>query len=245
MGLETVRALVINTVKFSDTSLIIVALTPSDGVLHFFGRGFRKLPKKSYLGRDAVETFSEMELTFYRTSGDLQPLRHSYSIDGFEGIRTEYSRLLLASFGAGLALDLSSGGISGEYECLQEYWHAISTGRRTVLATLTFWLSMLHEGGFLPPTSRCSACGGELTQPFFLPGKGFLCQACRLPGAEAMSVGDMRYVRHILGRDQGLDRLIIPQSTLHRLLGLLTDITEFEVGRRPRLLDQIRKICEN
>ena len=250
MGIEKSHVLILNKVNYSDTSLIIVALSPEEGILRLMGKGFRKPPTRSFSGREPIETFSEMEFSYFRSTGELHHLRECNVINPHWAIREKYENLLAASFAAGLALDFSSVGGDGEYKMLHELFHSIGKNDSSLcLKVMRYWIRLLSLGGFLPSFDGCSSCGAEFDPENieYIAGRGFLCARCsckRTDVSMKLTKGDLRYAGHILGPNQG-SRIKMAIVVRHKLVSLLCSITAHEVGRPPRLLDRLRKICDN
>ncbi len=247
MGIETARGIVLSKVVFSDTSLIITALTPNQGLLKLIGKGFRKPPKKASSSREPIESFSEMEFTYYRSSGEMHHLRESSIINPYWGIRSGYPSLLAACFAAGLANDLS-GENEDEYFALCELFGSLDA-KDPCLKVLRYWLKMVSCGGYLAGFTGCSRCGRNMdgeSVPYF-SGKGFLCTKCRNNQGDPQMVltkGDLRYAEHLL-EQRGLERVKLGFKVRQTLMSFLATITLHELGRPPRLLDRFRKICDN
>lgn len=251
MGIEKSKALILNKVNYSDTSLIIVALSPEEGILRLMARGFRKPPARSFAGREPIETFSEMEFSYFRSSGELHYLRECMTVSPNWPIRERYDNLVIASFAAGLTLDISGVGSEEEYGILCELYRNIGNpGSTPYFKVLRFWMRLLSLGGFLPAFDSCSGCGGAFDPEaiHYVSGRGLLCTRCSTRhGSYAikMTRGDIRYADHILSGDQASSRIKIPPRVRQTLVSFLVGITSNEVGRQPRLLDRLRKICDN
>ena len=250
MGIEIARGIVLNRINYSDTSLIAVILTPEEGVMRFMGKGFRKPPKRSYSSRDPIETFSELEITYFRSSGDMHYLRESVIIDPFWGIRNDYQRLEAAAFGAGLILDMSSQGSEEEFLGLRSFFRRLSGNAGISTSVMRFWVRLLYSAGFLPDTESCSICstpfGGSAIG--FSPGRGFLCNKCVSKYGRThseLTPGDLKYIGLLLENNDPRGKVKMSQKVMSTIISTLTAITAHEVGRPPRLLDRIRKICDN
>ncbi len=249
MGIAKTEALVLNKTPYSNTSLILAALTPEEGVMSFIGKGYRKPPRRSWSPREPIETFTEMEFTFYRSSGELHHLREAAVIEPFEGLRSDHRRFTAAAFAGGLAIDFCGEGGSEYYENLRSCWAELSGGGRPCTAVLRFWLRLLRLGGLLPSLERCTRCGVSLDGRTvrFVAGSGFLCPACTASSGAAvkLNAGDLKYASFLLERPDALHRLAVPPVSLKRLHAVLVVQTVRELGRKPRLLDRMAKIWEN
>ncbi|MDZ7816048.1 MAG: DNA repair protein RecO [Planctomycetota bacterium] len=246
MTIDKTRALVLNKTSYSNTSLVLIALTPDDGILSFIGKGFRKPPKRSWSPRDPIETFSEMEFTFYRSTTGLHSLSSATILEQFPAIRTSYDNFVCAAFAAGLTLDMAGSSDACDYSLLKAFWKALRRTDDNCRLTLAYWLRSLRRAGFLPSLQYCSSCSNELGKLATVAsnGAGLLCANCSRSGRDSLNRGDIMNARFLL-ENRDIGKLEVRKASRKRLLNFLRIMTTTQVGRPPQLLDRVSKICDN
>ena len=96
---------VLKTHDLSDTSLIVYIFLKNAGIIKTIARG-AKSAKSPFTG--TLELLNQVEISYQKPRGntDLHPLQEARVLARYEGIRTSYERLLMASY----------------YSALVEYW---------------------------------------------------------------------------------------------------------------------------
>lgn len=105
---ETTEAILLRRMKFGETSLVLVWLSPSQGKIRTAARGAGRKDSKL---RGSPDLFYHAEIHYAPgRKSDLHALREVRLIAAWEGLRGDYARLLAASYFAELCDLLSEPG---------------------------------------------------------------------------------------------------------------------------------------
>jgi DNA repair protein RecO (recombination protein O) len=97
---ETTHAFLLRLTKLTDTSLIVTWFTHAHGKIKTVAKGARR-PKSPFAGK--LDLFFGCEITFIRSAkSELHILKEVALREPFDGLRADYSRVLLASYFAEL-----------------------------------------------------------------------------------------------------------------------------------------------
>ena len=109
---ETTEAILLRRSRFGETSLVLVWLSPAHGKLRTAARGAGRKDSKL---RGRLDLFYHAEIHFAPgRKSDLHALREVRLLQTWDGLRTDYARLLAASYFAELSDLLSEPGHSAE-----------------------------------------------------------------------------------------------------------------------------------
>ncbi len=187
MPLVSVRALVLQSFPYSETSKILRLFTRELGVRSVIAKGAQK-PRSRFGG--VLEPFTEGTAQFYLKEG-----RDLHTLSGFDLIRPRQGlgRDLAGFAGASLVAELVLRYATEEphpalYDGVEEMLDAILAAEgagkeRAAFAAVWQVVSLL---GFAPQTDACVVCGRPLDpeEPsrFDAEGGGAACRDCRLSG---------------------------------------------------------------
>jgi DNA repair protein RecO (recombination protein O) len=189
--IDKTEALVLRVHSFSETSHIVVWLTPEHGKVVTVIKGACR-PKSPFLGQ--YDLFYTCELLFYRRERDgVHIARECAPLETRPRLRTDWRAAACASYLSSLVSGISFAG-----------GHQPEVYRHTVTALdflnasgaglpFLFWFELRLAGilGFAPQLRQCSICNARLPNPrpaFFLWERGgLLCPACvKRPGHRAV-----------------------------------------------------------
>jgi DNA repair protein RecO len=109
---ETTEAILLRRSRFGETSFVLVWLSPAHGKLRTAARGAGRKDSKL---RGRLDLFYHAEIHFAPgRKSDLHALREVRLLQTWDGLRTDYARLLAASYFAELSDLLSEPGHSAE-----------------------------------------------------------------------------------------------------------------------------------
>ena len=95
-GVESTQAIVLRRNRLTETSLIVTWLAPELGRLKTVAKG--ALRPRNRLG-GVLDLFHQCEIQFQLSrSGDLHTLREAVLVESFPGVRTEFTRVGMASY---------------------------------------------------------------------------------------------------------------------------------------------------
>ncbi len=235
------EAIILRIRDFGESDCIITAFSSLHGTLKGIAKGARRSSKRFV---NSLNIFSHVNLEFReRRSGDLVWLDSSELIDGFPGIRSNYTQLSRASYTVELTETLFPLNVPSQGMFYLLIWAlgAISDGRDPARTMIVFQARALSIGGFSINTSRCGLCGrvykGEGRALFHPPSGSIACMACKretahTPGMSARAV-------HALTRLQSHEALanealVLDEEILTELRKVLAAHIEHCIGKRLR-----------
>lgn len=142
------RLIVLKTLKYSESDLIVHGLDVKGAALHFLAKG--ALRSKKRFGGGVLEPTHFIEVVFKRgkdsPDGTLHLLQEAHLLKGFEGLRKDYDKLQMALYFLQLVSHVSREGTldsSGTFNLLGHALQAMET------TTQPFWLKVQFELKFL------------------------------------------------------------------------------------------------
>lgn len=157
----TERALLLKRVPYGESSLVVQALTPGRGRVHFLAKGAYRL-SSNYFG--LLDLFDTLELTWnHRPQAELQILRSGNLAHRRQAIPRDLDR-----YRAGLSmLELAEVAAQAEQQArelfaqLEHGLDALALRRETAdLSLVVFELGFLQNLGLMPALEGCAACAG-------------------------------------------------------------------------------------
>lgn len=148
------RFIILKTIKYSDSDLIIHALLKNGEKINFIAKGARK-SKKRFSG-GVLEPTHFVEGVYSKTKSDLFLLQEAHLIKGFEKLRTSYDKLELAFYFLKLMDQVSEyGGLDSEsyFDLLGNSLTALETVAGINQLKLHFEVKFLYYQGVLPEDS--------------------------------------------------------------------------------------------
>ena len=196
----TTRGLVLRITDYNDRDALLTILTPHNGKLLVKARGLRR--KNSPLVAPC-QLLAYGEYTLFE-SGGRYTINEAISVELFQGLRRDLTRLSLGTYFAQAADVLSQEDLPNPellslvLNCL----HALSgesMGEEKVKAV--FELRSACIAGYFPDLSACHHCGNELPDRFHLSEGHLECSRCRIPDSEGIrlpiSPGTLEAMRYI------------------------------------------------
>jgi DNA repair protein RecO (recombination protein O) len=242
MPSEKATAIVIRSVEFSETSLVVTLFTREFGKLGALAKGARRL-KSSF--ESALDLLGLCRIVFLRKSSDaLDLLTEAKLLRWFRPAGRDLSSLYAGYYVAELL-----GALTDEYDphpklfdLADETLEALTAGENVPRRVLRFELGALQLLGHMPSLDACVECGKPVAAagrtPFGLIDGGVLCEACRVGKKQvaAVSAGVLRTMAQLAEPDgRAWQRLEIAPRTLGEMRGVLNQYLVHLLGRRPRL----------
>lgn len=242
MPAEKATALILRTVDFSETSLIVTAFTREFGKISALAKGGRRLkgPFES-----ALDLLALCRIVFLRKSSEsLDLVTEAKLLRRFRVARGGLGGLYGGYYVAELLNSLTD-----DYDAQPELFDladrtlaALAAGEAVVQHVLRFELGMLRILGLSPSLDRCADCGGDLPVKgpiaFGHLDGGALCATCRVGKQQvaAIDAGALRVMNQLAAPDDGPWRqLAIDARTRGQLRGLMNHYMAHLLGRKPRL----------
>jgi len=242
MPAEKTDAIVIRTVDWSETSLVLTLFTRDFGKVRGLAKGGRRLkgPFES-----ALDLLGLCRIVFLRKSSEaLDLLTEAKLVRRFRPAGRNLSSLYAGYYVAEL-LD----GLTDDYdphrelfELADETLQALSAGEPVGRWTLRFELCALRILGHLPSLDRCVECGVEVPPTgrvaFGQLDGGVLCARCREGKQQVATVngGTLRVLAQMAqAHGQIWRRMEIKPNSLGEVRGLVNGYLCNLLGRKPRL----------
>jgi DNA repair protein RecO (recombination protein O) len=242
MSSEKANAIVIRSVEFSETSLVVTLFTREFGKIGALAKGARRLkgPFES-----ALDLLAVCRIVFlHKSSEALDLLTEAKLLRRFRPA----GRDLAGLYGGYYVAELL-GGLTDDddphpelFDLADETLAALAAGEQVARWILRFELGALRLLGHVPSLDRCVECGAPVAQTgrvaFGQIDGGVLCRNCRAGKRQVVmvSAGVLRTMGQIADTEStAWRRLQIDPPALGELRGVLNFYFAHLLGRRPRL----------
>ncbi|RJP74048.1 MAG: DNA repair protein RecO [Candidatus Abyssobacteria bacterium SURF_17] len=238
MSVEKTDAIVLHTYNLQESSKIVVLLTPVRGKVRAVAKGVRRT--KSKFG-SALEPVTHIEAQIhYKEGRDLQTLSQAETRESFQPIRSDLTRLGLAS----MMCELMEQFVQEDEESSREFVLLLLSLR--TLATIVknyeslliaFYMKLLDISGLLPEVNCCVRCKGGLQGNTYLDAGagGALCARCSAGMGEKVSAGGLKMMQRLHSADWVmLERIRLPKASADEVLGALNGYVLHHTGREVR-----------
>lgn len=240
MSTDQTTAIVLKTIEFSETSLIVTLLTRDFGRVSALAKGARR-PKSSFEG--SLDLLAVCRVVLIRKSTDaLDLLTEAKLHRRFRGAERSLDRLYAGYYVAEMLRLLTDHHDPHPdlYDLAIDALSQIDGTGNVALTLLGFDIQALRLLGHAPTTKQCCGCGGEIPHDLriaFAPiGGGVACRSCRSKQHQIISVH-----RESI---QQLERMQTPNSNLPNeisptiygeLRGIISRYIQTIVGTMPRM----------
>jgi len=242
MPAEKATAIVLRTVDFSETSLVVTLLTREFGKIGALAKGGRRLkgPFES-----ALDLLAVCRIVFLRKSSEaLDLLTEAKLVRRFRPAGRDLMSLYAGYYVAELV-----GELTDEYDPHPELFdladqtlEALAAGEAVVRRTVRFELSALRLLGHAPSLDRCVECGNPVAPAgriaFGMLDGGVLCDRCRGGKRQVVSVsaGALRTLSQLADPKSGAwQRMELNPRTLGELRSVLNHYLIQLLGKKPRM----------
>ncbi|MBI5116857.1 DNA repair protein RecO [Candidatus Poribacteria bacterium] len=244
--MEKTEAVVLHTYNLTESSKIVVLLTPYRGKVRAVAKGVRRT--KSKFG-SALEPITHVEAEIYFKDGrDLQNLSQAETLDAFPSIRSDLTRLGLASLICELMEQFAQ-----EDEDSSALFALLLIALKTLASTtknyasllISFYLRLLDVSGLLPEINHCVRCRRGIEGHAYLEASagGALCGGCSGGAGEKVYAGSLKIMQRLLTCDWTmLDRTRIAQPSADEILRALNTYIIHHTGRELRSARFLRSL---
>jgi len=194
MSLEKTDAIVLKTVEWSETSLVVTLFTKDFGKVSAIAKGARRL-KSPF--ESALDLLSLSSVVFLKKSGEsLDLLTEAKLIRRFRGAQVGLLPLYCGYYAGELinALTENHEPISGLLESLCRALEELDRQANPAWTVLDFELQTIQRLGHMPSWRWCVACGEEIETDqqsiaFSASSGGVVCPACSPMQRSILRVG--------------------------------------------------------
>ena len=240
MTAEQTTAIVLRTIEFSETSLIVTLLTRDFGRLSAIAKGARR-PKGPFEG--SLDLLAVCRVVVIRKSGDALDLLTEAKLQRrFRGAEKSLTRLHAGYYIAEmlrLHTDIHDPHCD-VYDLAIAALHQID-GTGDVASTLAhFDAQSLRMLGHAPGTDRCTVCGRKVSPAprlaFGLLSGGILCAACRPRQRQTLSVRSavIDEIKRLQSPHTELP-ILVSAEVYGELRAVLSRYIETMLGQKPRM----------
>ena len=166
MAAQKTQAIVIRTFPLQEFHKIITFYTPDFGKVKAVAYGV-KSPKSRLSG--SLELLNHGTLLFqHRENRELQNITDFNLIDGFDAIRSDFTRITYGCYFAELVDSIASEGLASPeiFNLLYTTYQSLAHATDIPLLARGFEIKFLDCAGYGPELSRCVHCGSAVTEAF-------------------------------------------------------------------------------
>ncbi len=242
MNAEKSLAIVLRTIEFSETSLVVTLLTREFGKVQALAKGARRL-KGPFEG--ALDLLCVCRIVFLRkSSGSLDLLTEAKLERRFRAARCDLSRLYAGYYVAELLGELTDNGDPHPelFDLACNTLEALDSTAASVAALLVrFELETLRLLGHLPSLDQCVECGTEDINAqriaFGLLNGGVLCSRCRPGKSAVVSLSRIAWETLLRFREAGMLGVLpeMDRGAQGEIRGVLNQYVSHLLGHKPRL----------
>ncbi|MEL6108300.1 MAG: DNA repair protein RecO [Planctomycetota bacterium] len=240
MSGEQTPAIVLRTIEFSETSLVVTLLTREFGQVAALAKGARR-PKSSFEG--SLDLLAVCRVVLIRKSGDsLDLLTEAKLQRRFRGAERSLERLYAGYYIAEMLRLFTDkhDPHPGLYDLSLDALAQIDGSGNVALALLGFDITALRLLGHAPATRSCVGCGEVVRSAermFFAPiGGGVVCPRCRSRQEVVTTVrGEtIEQLERLLAPHTRIP-IAIPSGIYREIRGLVSRYIQAILGSIPRM----------
>ncbi|MGO8688949.1 MAG: DNA repair protein RecO [Thermoguttaceae bacterium] len=242
MPTEKATAIVLRTVEFSETSLVVTLFTREFGKLGALAKGARR-PKNPF--ESALDLLAICRIVFLHKASDaLDLVTEAKLLRRFRLVGRDLFGLYAGYYVAELLGELTDEDDPHPelFDLADETLEALAAGDAVPRRIVRFELGALRLLGHLPALQTCAECGTPVASTgrvaFGQAEGGVLCPKCRAGKRQviAISAGVLRTMAQLADlQSQSWRRLEIDPRSLGELRGVLNHYLLNLVGRKPRM----------
>ena len=186
-------AIVLKTIPYGESDLLVFFLTPDRGRLKGIAKGAQR-SRKRFVNCLDVFSLTRLEFTARRT-GEFHLLQSGRLMEGFPGLRRDFKALSHASFMVELTETLFPSGVAEPevFEVLRGSLDRLARGEEGSHAVIVFEIRAMALGGFGINFESCSVCKrpyqNEGRAAFLCESGGIACLGCRTISALRPEIG--------------------------------------------------------
>jgi DNA repair protein RecO (recombination protein O) len=252
MSIHKTEALVLKTLPFRSSSLIVTFFTPHLGKVRGVVKGVHR---EGEIRQAGFELFTHAEYIFYeKKRSDLHLISEASILDSHHALRDRLDGIAYASYFCELVDELTEVQDPHPeiFNLLKESFHFLPVIPPPRLETV-FVTQLLREMGWLPFLESCLECGAKpLEQGFFSIRHGALvCERCRAKDTAAQPLGSGALaVLRSYSKDALADCLRVSHSAAieGQVKTLITTFLNYRLGKVLKtraFIDSIRSILKS
>ncbi|MGD0898255.1 MAG: DNA repair protein RecO [Thermoguttaceae bacterium] len=248
MSSEKATAIVLRTIDFSETSLIVTLFTREFGKIGALAKGARRL-KNPF--ESALDVLTLCRIVFlHKSSEALDLVTEAKLLRRFRPAGRSLAGLYAAYYVAELLGELTDENDPHPelFDLADETLEALAAGDAMLRRLVRFELGALRVVGHMPSLDRCAECGAAVVPagrvPFGAVHGGVLCTACRAgkPQVASVNAGVLRTMAQLADpHGQAWRRIEIGRDLQGQLRGVLNNYLANLLGHKPRMHEYLRE----
>lgn len=174
----TIQAIVLRVTDYNDRDALLTVLTRNHGKLTIKARGLRR-KNSPLIAPCQLLAFGEFTLFEYKNQ---YTVNEAHSIELFQGLRRDLSKLSLGTYFAQAAEVLSQEDLPNPelQSLLLNCLYALDRlGKPELMVKSVFELRSASLAGYTPDLFGCHTCGSQECTLFDISGGALLCETCR------------------------------------------------------------------
>ena len=252
MSIHKTEALVLKTMPFRSSSLIVTFFTPQLGKVRGVVKGVHR---EGEIRQAGFELFTHAEYIFYeKKRSDLHLISEASILESHHALRDRLDGISYASYFCELVDELTEVQDPHPkiFDLLKESFHFLPVIPPARLETV-FVTQLLREMGWLPFLESCLECGTKpLEKGFFsIPHGALICEHCHSkdPAAQPLGSGALTVLRSY-SKDALADCLRVSHSAVidSQVKTLITTFLNYRLGKvlkTRKFLDSIRAVLKS
>jgi DNA repair protein RecO (recombination protein O) len=261
--MENADAVILRTVDFSETSLILTLFTRQFGKIEALAKGGRRL-KSPF--ESALDILTRIRVSFLHKKGDvLDLLTEAKLVKRFQVAESNLAGLFASYYVVELvdALTEKDDPNPAVYDLTVKMLNRLEQGTWLMRSLIRFEGLLLKVIGQQPSLGNCAECGivmGNMEQKRFTFGYidgGVLCSRCAeilrkttrhaqfLTSISANALHGMKQLTDSHDITEHWKRLALERNTQNEIRGLHNHYFSHLLGKRPRLYDWLNFIAQN
>jgi len=248
MAAEKATAIVLRTIDFSESSLVVTLLTRESGKVRGLAKGAKRL-KAPF--ESALDLLGVCRIVFFRKTSDaLDLVTEAKLVRRFRVFGAGLAALYAGYYTVELVRELTHDHDPhpGLYDLTDQTLDELAAGQPVARRLFRFELAALGQLGHLPSLDTCVECGTSVE----LVGRvafghlegGVLCPKCRGGKRQVASVsaGTLRAMAQYAAPGQAWRRTEIDRRTQGEMRGLLNHYLCHLLGKKPRMHQYLGQI---
>lgn len=199
MAIQKTDAMILKTMPFRSSSLIITFFTRNFGKVRALVKGVRQ---EGETRGGIFELFSQLEIVYYeKTRSDLHLLSESFLLDAYPALHASLESIAYAGYFSDLVDQVTEIHDPHEpvFELLNFAYRYLSCVPGPRMARI-FEIKLLNEIGWLPHLDDCLGCECQIPEKGFFSSRqgGLLCPACapKHPDSKPVGAEPLSILRH-------------------------------------------------
>lgn len=180
----SVEAVILRSVPFGESDLVVHLMTREHGRLGVFARGARKSSRRF---GGALQPFMLLRAELVdRRGSDLADLRGAMVVDAFLPLRDDLGRLAHAGYGVDLVRAVARDHQPNAplFDVLVRFFTLLADAGPRSIGLRALEMAVLEAAGLSPRLDSCGRCGTGEGLLFFVPAEGAVaCGGCTPPVA--------------------------------------------------------------